>query len=82
MQSQCPSKICTITYMNTLRGQLKPTHLDRETVIRGRVKEVKDRKVVVETTVYAAGVATARGEVVSVKMSDSFGQNPTQKEAP
>jgi acyl-CoA thioesterase FadM len=61
---------------------LKPTPLDSEMVIRGRVKEIKGRKVIVETTVYAAGVATARGEVVAVQMPDSFGQNPTQKEAP
>jgi acyl-coenzyme A thioesterase PaaI-like protein len=60
---------------------LKPTPLNSEMVIRGRVKEIKGRKVVVETTVYASGVATARGEVVAVQMPDSFGQNPTQKEA-
>jgi acyl-coenzyme A thioesterase PaaI-like protein len=54
---------------------LKPTPLDSEMIIRGRVKEIKGRKVVVETTVYAAGVATARGEVVAVQMPDSFGQN-------
>lgn len=58
---------------------LKPTPLDNEMVIRGRIKEIKGRKVVVETTVYAAGVATARGEVVAVQMPDSFGQTPTQK---
>ena len=49
-------------------------------VIRGRVKEIKGRKVVVETTVFAAGIATARGEVVAVQMPESFGQSPTQKE--
>jgi acyl-CoA thioesterase FadM len=40
--------------------------------IRGRVKEIKGRKVVVEATVYAEGVATARGEVVALQMPDSF----------
>jgi len=37
------------------------------------VKEIKGRKVVVETTVLAGGVATARGEVVAVQMPGNFG---------
>jgi acyl-coenzyme A thioesterase PaaI-like protein len=53
---------------------LKPTPLESELVIRGRVKEIKGRKVVVEATVYAGDVATARGEVVAVQMPESFGQ--------
>lgn len=52
---------------------LKPTPLGGELEIRGRVKEIKGRKVVVETTVFADGVATASGEVVAVQMPDSFG---------
>ena len=41
----------------------------------GSVLELTDnkgRKVIVETTVYAAGVATARGEVVAVQMPKTF----------
>lgn len=52
---------------------LKPTPLGGPLEIRGRVKEVKGRKVVVESTVYADGVATARGEVVAVQMPENFG---------
>lgn len=52
---------------------LKPTPLGTVLEIRGRVKEIKGRKVVVESTVYAAGTATARGEVVAVQMPDDFG---------
>lgn len=52
---------------------LKPTPLGGELEIRGRVKEIKGRKVVVESTVYADGVATATGEVVAVQMPESFG---------
>ncbi len=51
---------------------LKPTPLGPELEIRGRVKEIRGRKVVVEATVFAAGVATARGEVVAVQMPDGF----------
>ena len=43
---------------------LKPTPIDVELEIRCRVKEIKGRKVVVETTVDAGDVITARGEVV------------------
>lgn len=52
---------------------LKPTPIDGELVIRGRVKEIKGRKVVVETTVQAGDVITARGEVVAVQMPEHFG---------
>ena len=51
---------------------LKPTPLGPELEIRGKVKEIRGRKVIVEATVYAEGVATARGEVVAVQMPDSF----------
>jgi acyl-coenzyme A thioesterase PaaI-like protein len=51
---------------------LKPTPLNGELVLRGRVKEIKGRKVIVESTVYAGEVATARGEVVTVQMPESF----------
>lgn len=51
---------------------LKPTPLGPILEIRGKVKEIKGRKVVVETTVYVEGVATATGEVVALQMPDSF----------
>jgi acyl-coenzyme A thioesterase PaaI-like protein len=53
---------------------LKPTPLGPVLENRGRVKEIKGRKVVVEATVYAAGVVTARGEVVALQMPDSFAE--------
>lgn len=52
---------------------LKPTPLGVELEIRGLVKEIKGRKVVVTTTVFAGGVATARGEVLAVQMPEHFG---------
>jgi len=52
---------------------LKPTPLAGPLEIRGRVKEIKGRKVIVETTVLVAGIATARGEVVAVQMPARFG---------
>lgn len=52
---------------------LKPTPLGRELEIRGRVREIKGRKVLVDSTLFADGVACARGEVVAVQMPDNFG---------
>ena len=54
---------------------LKPTPLGPPLTIRARVKEIKGRKVVVESTVYVEGLATARGEVVAVQMPDDFGKD-------
>jgi len=53
---------------------LKPTPIEGPLEIRGRVKEIKGRKVIVESTVSANGVVTARGEVVAVQMPESFGK--------
>ena len=47
---------------------LAPTPLGPELEIRGRVKEIGDRKTVVEASVSAAGRVTARGEVVAVRI--------------
>jgi acyl-coenzyme A thioesterase PaaI-like protein len=47
---------------------LAPTPHGPELEIRGRVKEIGDRKTVVEASVSAGGRVTARGEVVAVRM--------------
>jgi len=52
---------------------LKPTPLGVELALRGTIKEIKGRKVVIETTVLADGVATATGTVVAVQMPENFG---------
>lgn len=52
---------------------LKPTPIDAELVIRGQVKEIKGRKVVIESQVWAGDVMTAKGEVVAVQMPERFG---------
>lgn len=51
---------------------LKPTPLGTLLTIRGRIKEIKGRKVVVEAAMYANGVKTAKGEVVAVEMPSTF----------
>ncbi|MDX9887394.1 PaaI family thioesterase [Thauera sp.] len=51
---------------------LKPTPLGPVLELRGRVKELKGRKVMVESEVWVDGALTARGEVVAVQMPDTF----------
>jgi len=51
---------------------LKPTPLGELVTIRGRVKEIKGRKVIVEATMYVDGLKTAKGEVVAVEMPSTF----------
>ena len=53
--------------------QRRTVPIDGALELRGRVKEIRGRKVIVETTVFAQRIATARGEVVAVQMPESFG---------
>jgi acyl-coenzyme A thioesterase PaaI-like protein len=52
---------------------LKPTPLGKELELRGKVKEIRGRKVIVESGIYVDGQLTVRGEVVAVQMPDNFG---------
>jgi acyl-coenzyme A thioesterase PaaI-like protein len=50
---------------------LKPTPLNIQLEVRGKVKEHKGRKIVVEEWILANGVITVRGEVIAVQMPES-----------
>lgn len=52
---------------------LRPTPIDTVLELRGRAVEVKGRKVVLEVTLSANSELCARGEVVCVRMPESFG---------
>jgi len=56
---------------------LKPTPLGVELELRARVRERTARKAVVEVALSAAGVVTARGEVVAVAMPAAMGSPTT-----
>jgi acyl-coenzyme A thioesterase PaaI-like protein len=58
---------------------LKPTPLGVTLEIRGRVKENKVRKVVIEEWITADGVITVRGEVVAVQVPDQLIQDLLKK---
>jgi acyl-coenzyme A thioesterase PaaI-like protein len=51
---------------------LRPTPIDNPLELRGRVKEIKGRKVVVAVTLSAGGEIRARGEVVTVQMPEDL----------
>ena len=51
---------------------LKPTPADAQLEVRARAREVGERKVIVDATVSARGVVTARGEVVAVRIPDTM----------
>ncbi len=51
---------------------LRPTPLGGPLEVRGRVKEVKGRKVVVEAWIVAAGEVCVRGEVVAVQLPEGM----------
>jgi acyl-coenzyme A thioesterase PaaI-like protein len=51
---------------------LAPTPIGVELELRGVIAEVKEKKVVVDITVWANGKLTAKGQVIAVKMPDSM----------
>lgn len=51
---------------------LKPTPLCVELELRGKVVELKGRKVISEITVSANGIITARGKVIAVQMPENL----------
>jgi len=51
---------------------LRPTPMGVSLELRGRIKEIKGRKVVVETTLSAKGEVCARGEVVAVQLPEKM----------
>lgn len=57
---------------------LRPTPLGVPLEVRGRVEEIKERKVVVSSTLIAEGEICAKGKVVAVKMPEHLapGNNP------
>jgi acyl-coenzyme A thioesterase PaaI-like protein len=61
---------------------LRPTPIHLELEVRGRVAERQGKRVVVRAEISAAGVVTARGEVVAVPMPETFAARPDDHQAP
>lgn len=51
---------------------IKPTPINCELELRGIIKEIKRKKVIVETLLYANEVICAKGEVIVVQVPDNW----------
>lgn len=49
---------------------LHPTPIDSVLELRGRVREIKGRKVIIDINLSAKGVVTAQGQVIAVQVPD------------
>jgi acyl-coenzyme A thioesterase PaaI-like protein len=56
---------------------LKPTPLGPELEVRGRVKEISGRKVVVEAWIQAGDQVCVRGEVIAVRVPEGMRPQPS-----
>ncbi len=56
---------------------LRPTPLGPELLLRGHVRSISGRKVIVEVTISVGPETTVRGEVVAVEMPDSMRPSST-----
>ena len=61
---------------------LKPTPLGITLEVRGRVREIKGRKVVVEEWIAAGGEVTVRGEMIAVQVPDGLVQDLLRAQQP
>lgn len=52
----------------------RPTPIDSDLEIRGRIKEIKGRKVVVAIRLLSKGEICVTGEVVAIQVPDDFGK--------
>lgn len=51
---------------------LKPTPIDCEIELRGTIKEIKGKRVIVQVNLYAKNTLCAKGEVVVVQVPESW----------
>ena len=58
---------------------LAPTPIDATLELRGRIKDIADRKVIVAVTLSANGSLCARGEVISVQMPENMASKMVAK---
>lgn len=54
---------------------LKPTPLGPELEVRGRVQEIRGRRVTIDSTIVVDGLETVRGVVVAIQMPEEFGES-------
>ncbi len=52
----------------------KPTPIGSLLEIRGNIRELKGRKVIIEARLLADGVVTVTGEIIAIQVGDDFGK--------
>lgn len=52
----------------------KPTPIGTELEIRGYIKEIKGKKVIVEAKLFAKGILTVSGEIIVIEVPEGFGK--------
>lgn len=53
----------------------KPTPIDGEIEIRGTVKEIKGKKVIISAELISKGVVCVTGEIIAIQVPDDFGKD-------
>lgn len=51
---------------------IKPTPINQELELIGRVKEIKGKKIIVEVKLYASGELCVKGEVIAIKIPENM----------
>ena len=51
---------------------LKPTPIDATLVLRGKVEEIKERKIIINVELSAKGLICVRGKVIAVKIPENM----------
>lgn len=57
---------------------LAPTPIDKEIEVRSTIEEIGERKTRVRSRVYSGGVQTAEGEVIAIRVPDSWKNVPAE----
>ena len=53
---------------------IKPTPIGYELEVRGIIKEIKGKKVIIGAKVYANGELTVSGEIIAIEVPETFGK--------
>ncbi|MDO9510366.1 MAG: PaaI family thioesterase [Bacteroidales bacterium] len=53
---------------------LKPTPINSELRIVGKIKELKGRKVIIEASLFSGETECVKGEIIAIQVPDNFGE--------
>ena len=67
-----PEIWCVTGYINV--SYLRPTRVDKPVELRGRVREINGKKIIVDCTLYSEGEETAHAETLAVRVPQEWKQ--------